>query len=114
MGDFNHGKIDGENRDPHGGPDTWRAKLLDVARRNFPSQHFKGPTRMRGEDEPAMFDLIFTLNESDIRKIKLEAPLGMSDHSVISFEYLFLHCCLSPDVSVQYTATSQCVCVCVY
>ncbi len=59
-----------------------------MATRNFLSQHTKEPTRMRGEDEPAMLDLIFTLNEWDIREVKMEAPLGMSDHSVLNFEYL--------------------------
>ncbi len=43
---------------------------------------------MRGNDEPARLNLIFTLNESEIREVKVEAPIGMSDHSVLIFEYL--------------------------
>lgn len=43
---------------------------------------------MRSCDELARLDLIFTLNEPHIRKVKLKPSMQMSDHSVPTFEYL--------------------------
>ncbi|XP_069941770.1 glutamate receptor-like [Cherax quadricarinatus] len=45
MGDFNHREIDWENLEPHGGPKTWRAKMLDVLLENTMHQHVKDTTR---------------------------------------------------------------------
>ncbi|KAK8718619.1 hypothetical protein OTU49_014600, partial [Cherax quadricarinatus] len=88
MGDFNHREIDWENLEPHGGPETWRARMLDVVLENLMHQHVKDTTRVRGEDEPARLDLVFTLGSSDIEDIKYESPLGASDHVVLCFEYI--------------------------
>ncbi|KAK8747749.1 hypothetical protein OTU49_016574 [Cherax quadricarinatus] len=85
---FNHREIDWENLEPHGGPETWRARMLDVVLENLMHQHVKDTTRVRGEDEPARLDLVFTLGSSDIEDIKYESPLGASDHVVLCFEYI--------------------------
>nr|XP_053656751.1 uncharacterized protein LOC128705624 [Cherax quadricarinatus] len=88
MGDFNHREIDWENLEPHGGPETWRAKMMDVVLENLMHQHVRDTTRERGEDEPARLDLVFTLSSSDIEDITYERPLGASDHVVLSFDYI--------------------------
>ncbi|KAK8737488.1 hypothetical protein OTU49_004520, partial [Cherax quadricarinatus] len=88
MGDFNHREIDWENLEPHGGSETWRAKMLDVVLENLMHQHVKDTTRVRWEDEPARLDLVFTLGSSDIEDITCESPLGASDHVVLCFEYI--------------------------
>nr|XP_053653652.1 uncharacterized protein LOC128703123 [Cherax quadricarinatus] len=88
MGDFNHKEIDWENLEPHGGPETWRAKMMDVVLENLMHQHVRDTTRERGEDEPARLDLVFTMSSSDIEGIMYERPLGASDHVVLCFDYI--------------------------
>lgn len=46
---------------------------------------------MRGYGEPASLE--FTRNESNIREINLEAPMGMGDHSVLTVQYLEVYTC---------------------
>ncbi|KAK8748334.1 hypothetical protein OTU49_016085 [Cherax quadricarinatus] len=47
MGDFNHREIDWENLEPHGDPETWRAKMMDVVLKNLMHQHVRDTTRER-------------------------------------------------------------------
>ena len=45
------------------------------------------PARQRGSDTPSTLDPIFTNEKDMISNIKIDAPLGKSDHSVIHFEF---------------------------
>ena len=45
------------------------------------------PTRRRGNDEPSLLDLLFTNETMQISEIKHHAPLGKSDHDVITFKF---------------------------
>ena len=56
-------------------------------RDTFFFQHVDEPTRARGTDEPSLIDLILTNEEDQITNISYLAPLGKSDHSVLSFTF---------------------------
>ena len=56
------------------------------------AKYVSKPTRARGYDHPHILDLVLT-NESFIENIAMLAPLGKSDHSVLSIE-----CTLQTDV----------------
>ena len=49
----------------------------------------ESPTRRRGSDDPSLLDLIFTNEEMQVSEITHGAPLGKSDHDVLSFRF---HC----------------------
>jgi len=53
---------------------------------NFLLQHINLPTRGRGCQTPSLLDLVFTEEEQDIQQLMIEAPLGLSDHSVLMFK----------------------------
>ena len=43
-------------------------------------QHVDEITRLRGDDEPSMVDLVFTNEESMVESIEYNSSLGKSDH----------------------------------
>ena len=45
------------------------------------------PTRRRGNDQPSLLDLLFTNEAMQISDICHHAPIGKSDHDVISFNF---------------------------
>ena len=55
----------------------------------FLYQHVTQHTRIRGSDKPSLLDLILTNEEGMVSDVQYHAPLGASDHCVISFNF---HC----------------------
>ena len=55
-------------------------------------QHIDKPTRRRGNGQPSQIDLVFTDEVMQVSDIVHHAPLGKSDHSVITFQF---HCYLN-------------------
>lgn len=88
VGDFNHKEIDWKELDPHGESDSWRAKFLDCVQGNFLHQHVLEPTRARGSDTPSTLDLVITQSELEVENLSYRAPLGKSDHCVLTMEFL--------------------------
>lgn len=71
-------------------------------RDTFFFQHIDEPTRARGSDTPSLIDLILTNEESQVSNLSYLAPLGKSDHSVLTFTF---ECYLEPeseDVNYNY------------
>ena len=68
-------------------------KFIDTLRKNFLNQHVSKPTRSRGDDDPHILDLVIS-NEAFIENIDILAPVGKSDHSVLSID-----CKMQIDVS---------------
>ena len=66
-------------------------KFIEAVRDSFLHQHVEKPTRRRGNDDPSLLDLIFTDESMQVSEIVHHAPLGKSDHSVITFDF---HCYL--------------------
>jgi len=61
----------------------------------FLYQHVTSPTRARQNQCPTVLDLIFTNEDSMLSDLKVLAPLGKSDHSVLSFQ---LNCYMATEV----------------
>ena len=68
-------------------PQPWNNNLLNLITDFCLQQHVTQNTRARGTDRPSQPDLILTRQHEDIENMKYSAPLGMSDHDVINFEY---------------------------
>ena len=91
VGDFNFKDINWKTWTTFHGEESKEAKFLETIRDGFLLQHIEKATRVRGNDEPSLIDLLLTNEKHQISDIVHHAPLGKSDHSVISFNY---HCYL--------------------
>jgi len=58
-------------------------KFIDTLRKNFLTQYIRKLTRARGDDQPYILDLVL-FNEPLTENIVILAPLGKSDHSLIT------------------------------
>ena len=84
LGDFNYPNINWQNWST-ANTNNSGSQFLNILQKNYLIQHINQPTRIRGSDEPHILDLAIT-NDSFIENIELEAPLGNSDHSVITID----------------------------
>jgi endonuclease/exonuclease/phosphatase family metal-dependent hydrolase len=88
MGDFNYPNINWE---------TWTTvthhsseyKFVETIKDGFLFQHVSKPTRFRGGQRPSILDLVLTNEEGIVSNLEVLAPLGKSDHGILSFT---LHC----------------------
>ena len=87
MGDFNYPLINWNDLTAPGNDNTREALFLDAVLEAYLTQHVISPTRCRGEMEASLLDLIFTNEENMIRELTHQAPLGKSDHSVLTFTF---------------------------
>ena len=62
-------------------------KFLEALRDSYLYQHALEPIRARGTNEPSTIDLILTGEENQLSDLVYLAPLGKSDHSVLSFTF---------------------------
>ena len=83
-GDFNCGEVNWATGTAQGAK---AQALLDMTRESYLYQHVDRPTRVRGTDNPSLLDLVLTNEEYMVTNIEHLAPLGMSDHSVLIFNY---------------------------
>ena len=83
VGDFNYPKIDWEHYSTTSSPNDLNVKFLECTRDCFFEQFISEPTRGRGSSQPTLIDLVLTNNPDILNKVKLDAPLGKSDHSVM-------------------------------
>ena len=87
VGDFNFRDINWKSRTTPHNDDSIEYKFIETTQDCFLHQHIVKPTRKRGNDEASLLDLILTNEELQVSDIAFLAPLGKSDHSVISFRY---------------------------
>ena len=87
IGDFNFKDINWTSWTTPHGAESKEAKFIEAIKDCFLHQHIDEPTRGRGNDIPSQLDLIFSDEEMQVTDIQHLAPLGKSDHSVISFNY---------------------------
>ena len=59
--------------------------FADTTRDNFLYQKVTQPTRQRSQDRPSLLDLILVSEEELVEDIQYESPLGLSDHSMLTF-----------------------------
>ena len=98
LGDFNFRDIDWSTGSTPHNELSKESKFIEATRDGFLYQHVVKPTRRRGNDEPSVLDLILTDESMQVSDIAHHAPLGKSDHSVITFKF---HCYL------DYTTPKQ-------
>ena len=89
IGDFNFKDINWSSWTTNHGEDSKEAKFIETVKDCFFHQHIDEPTRRRGNDTPSQLDLIFSDEEMQVTDVHHLAPLGKSDHSVITFSF----CC---------------------
>ena len=89
VGDFNYKSIDWSTWKCRQGENSNEARFIEGVRDSYLYQHVESPTRKRGNDEPSTLDLILTNEEMQVSEITHGAPLGKSDHAVLSFRF---HC----------------------
>ena len=87
MGDFNFGDINWENGECESASSSESALFLETTLDLFLHQNVIGPTRFREGQKPSRLDLVSTEDENSIDDITSHAPLGKSDHSVLTWTY---------------------------
>ena len=87
VGDFNYRQINWATWTTPNSENNDEAKFIEAIRDSFLHQHVEKPTRRRGNDDPSLLDLILTDEAMQVSEITHHAPLGKSDHSVVSFEF---------------------------
>ena len=91
VGDFNFRTINWANWTTPTSANSKESQFIETVRESYFFQHINKPTRYRGKDNPSLIDLLFTDEELNVSDIQHHAPLGKSDHNVITFDY---HCYL--------------------
>ena len=91
VGDFNYKDINWKSWTTSHGDESKEVKFVEAIRDCYLFQHIDKPTRVRGNDDPSLIDLILTNEEHQVSDVVHHSPLGKSDHSVITFNY---HCYL--------------------
>ena len=89
VGDFNFKSIDWSTWRSKLGDNSNESKFIEGVRDSYLYQHVESPTRARGNDGPSILDLVLTNEEMQVSEITHGAPLGKSDHDVLSFRF---HC----------------------
>ena len=102
VGDFNFNSINWNTCSSSHNEESKEEKFLETIRDCFLFQHVLEPTRCRGTDDPSTIDLIFTDEENQITDLQYQAPLGKSDHSVITFTFNCYVDLLPPTKKLQY------------
>ena len=82
-GNFNYPKINWEHYSTTSSPNDLNSKFFECTIDCFFNQFISEPIRGRGLSQPTLIDLVLTNNSDIIDKVKLESPLGKSDHTVV-------------------------------
>ena len=86
VGDFNFPSIDWKNVLTSYGPKSIENKFINFINDNFLSQLIDVPTRYRDSQKCNLLDLVLVQEKENIFDIRCRAPIGKSDHCVVSFE----------------------------
>ena len=87
VGDFNFKDIDWANWTTFHDEGSKEATFIEAIRDCYLHQHNEQYSRRRGNDKPSLIDLIFTDEEMQVSEVIHHAPLGKSDHDVITFKF---------------------------
>ena len=92
VGDFNFKLINWKTWTTPANEESMESTFLETVKDCFLHQHIDKATRRRGNDDPSLLDLVFSDEEMQVSDLMHHAPLGKSDHSVITFNF---HCYLN-------------------
>ena len=87
VGDFNFKDINWTSWSTFHNDDSKEQKFIETIRDCFFHQHNLENSRRRGNDQPSLIDLIFTDESMQVSDVHHQAPLGKSDHNVITFKF---------------------------
>ena len=87
VGDFNFKDINWESWSKFHSENSKEAKFIETIRDCYLHQHNQQYSRIRGNDESSLIDLIFSDEAMQVSDIAHHAPLGKSDHNVITFKF---------------------------
>ena len=62
-------------------------EFIETVRDCYLHQHNLENSRHRGNDEPSLLDLVLTDESMQVTEVLHQAPLGKSDHNVITFQF---------------------------
>ena len=91
VGDLNFKDINWSTWTTVHGENSVEATFIDVIRDCFYYQHVEEATRRRGNDNPSLLDLVLTDEQMQVSEVLHHAPMGKSDHDLITFQF---HCYL--------------------
>ncbi len=86
LGDFNYPELEWSSGASLGNCSQNATAFVDAVNDAFLYQHIDFPTRYRPNETSNTLDLIFTNEESMVEEVSESAPLGKSDHVVITFK----------------------------
>ena len=89
VGDFNCRDICSLSNTADAKESSIQAKLLDQINMLGLFQHVKENTRFRHGQQPSLLDLVITNEQNMVEHIKINSPLGKSEHSTISFNFKY-------------------------
>lgn len=85
VGDFNFREINWETESTNSSENHPSNAFLELVKDNFLQQHVNKPTRIRGNDQPSILDLVLSDNPEHVGEIIFNSPLGNSNHVCLSF-----------------------------
>ena len=86
VGDGNYPDINWETCTTNNNKIDDAFEFIECLRDSYLHQHVTKPTRARGSNTPHVLDLVMTDDDRNVEKLSIGAPLGRSDHAVITFD----------------------------
>ena len=90
MGDFNYPDIDWARNETNQGPNHFTNLFLEAVHENLLQQNVHKPTRFRIGQCPSLLDLVLAA-DGEIEALEYLAPIGSSDHAVLTFSIKGIH-----------------------
>ena len=100
LGDFNLPQIDFTSNTFEGSEYSTAALLFHLICDHGFSEHVQQNTRWGVSGQASKLDYIFTNEDLMVDQVKTSAPLGLSDHAVLEFNFI-LHTYLQPPLNVR-------------
>ncbi|GAA52066.1 hypothetical protein CLF_107284 [Clonorchis sinensis] len=88
VGDFNAPKAPWTELQCVGSSGPFAAALTEVVQQSVWTQHVVAPTRYRAGQQPSLLDLVITNERHFVDQVTINAPLGHSDHCVLTFDFI--------------------------
>ncbi|GAA48468.1 hypothetical protein CLF_101648 [Clonorchis sinensis] len=88
VGDFNAPKAPWTELQCVGSSGPFTAALTEVVQQSAWTQHVVAPTRYRAGQQPSLLDLVITNERHFVDQVTINAPLGHSDHCVLTFDFI--------------------------
>ena len=87
IGDFNFREINWGTFTTIHNENSKEHKFIETIQECYLYQHNEENSRRRGNDNPSLLDLVFTDEALQVSDVSHHAPLGKSDHNVITFKF---------------------------